>query len=96
VHIGLVGLTDKEIIEQERDIIVHAMRSGHFKFSAHAYDRCGDRSVTRRDVMEVGFNYDDWEPQEDGKHLFIGRDLDGVDLEVVAAYDGETIIVTVI
>ena len=71
------------------------LASGQFRTTLHARRRMAERMVSEMDIVEVGRTAESIEAQENGKYRLSGRDLDGDRLEVVCAYIGETLVVTV-
>ena len=78
--------------DEER--IIHALIQRDFRISLHARERMTERSVTVADIATCAktgtIKYD-----RDGKFDVVGKDLEGDDLKVVCAFDGDVLIVTI-
>jgi hypothetical protein len=81
-----------ESLEARR--IVRDLVAGNFVPTGHAEKRMAERNVSEADIQSVGHTCSSIEPQRDGKFKINGRDMDGEDLSVVCAYDGQTLIIT--
>lgn len=66
-----------------------------FILTAHAEERMSERQVDPQDIQEIGFTCFHREEQTDGKWLICGQDMEKEDLAIIAAYTGDTVIITV-
>ncbi len=74
--------------------VLNALRTGTFILSTHARLRMKERRVRFDDIVRCGQTASIALPQEDGCYKVKGVDLDGDELTVIAAFDQDTIIVT--
>lgn len=86
-------MTDLELIRRILDLVA----SGHFGLSAHAKQRMNERRVSQDDIQEAArtSHFEEIQDRAKEKILFEGLDLDGENLEVVAAYEAGVVIVSV-
>jgi len=77
------------------ETILLNLRLGDFLVSRHAKERMASRGVNRLDIQNLGDTCYRHIQQSDGKWLLTGEDLDGEVLRAVIAYDGDTVVVTV-
>jgi hypothetical protein len=82
--------------KHEEIIVIRSLASGNFVMTRHAYLRADGRTVYREDIQHVGYTADDCEHQGGSKFKVFGVDCDDESLAVVAVYDGETVVITVI
>ena len=81
-------------LSPEEARIVRALKQGDFLVTHHAEIRLRERNISFDDVVNVGFTAHLMVEQE--RHLFkiVGLDLEREMLTVIAAYDGNVLIVT--
>lgn len=79
----------------EADRILFELRVGSFRLTRHAKERMDERGVTPSDIRRCAETVRSVEEQDNGKHLITGRDISGDELQVVAVWDGETVVITV-
>ena len=86
-------MTDQELIRR----ILALVASGDFDLSAHAKQRISDRHVSQDDIQEAArtSHFEEIQDRAKEKILFEGLNLDGENLEVVAAYEAGVVIVSV-
>lgn len=75
--------------------ILHELRTGLFRITRHAKERMDERGITPSDIRRCAEIASSIHEQENGKYLITGRDLSGDKLRVVAVWDGETLVITV-
>ncbi len=71
-----------------------ALVQGNYRTTLHARQRMAERMVSDDDLMECGRTAGQPITQPDGKYKVKGIDLDGDDLIVICAWDGETVVIT--
>ena len=76
-------------------VVIQDLIAGDFSVSTHAVKRMQQRTVTKNDIREAARTYFSAHVQADGKASITGFDLDGEELQVIAAYDNGTVVVTV-
>ena len=86
-------MTDPELIK----LILDLVASGDFSLTFHAKDRMNQRNVSEMDIQHAAqtSHHEKVQDAKKGKILFEGQDLDGDDLEVVAAYEAGVVIISV-
>lgn len=77
------------------EAILLDLRTDRFVLTFHAIERMGERNVGRADIQEVGSNCYKHKISADGKYKLFGYDVDGDDLAIVVAFDGNTVVITV-
>lgn len=70
-------------------------RRGVFRLTRHAKERMDERGVTPSDIRRCAETVSSIREQEKGKHLIAGQDISGHELGIVAVWDGETVVITV-
>ena len=55
-----------------------------------------ERRVRFEDIRHCAETVEEIKEQGDGKFLIVGRDFDDDELKIVAAWDGDTVVITVI
>jgi hypothetical protein len=83
-------------MSSDLDRIIRDLISGNFRLTKHAKERMEERRVSREDIRCCAQTVKKTKDQGDGKYQVVGKDFDGDDLKVVAAWDGETVVITVI
>ena len=64
-----------------------------YRFERHALNRMAQRRIRRRDVENILDNYDTCHPDRQGNPCFVGYLQDGRRLRIVAAEEGNLLIV---
>ena len=75
--------------------ILNHLASGNFELTWHAEERMQERNIRFRDIQSVGQKCTKWKQQSPEKFKIWGLTLDGDEIAVVCAYDGTTLIITV-
>ena len=78
------------------ECIIHDLIVGDFRLTSHAKQRMAERRVRFEDIRRCAETVSKTNDQGNGKYLIIGKDFDGDELKVVAAREGETIVITLI
>jgi hypothetical protein len=78
------------------DRIIRDLVRGDSRLTKHAKERMEERGVQFDDIRCCGETVRKTREQDGGKFLIVGEDRGGDELKVVAAWDGETLIVTLI
>ena len=68
---------------------------GRYRITRHAKERMDERGVTSSDIRSCAKTAGSIVQQENKKHLISGFDVSGDKLRVVAVWDSETLIITV-
>lgn len=86
-------MTNPELIK----LILDLVASGDFSLTFHAKTRMNQRNVSEVDIQHAAktSHREKVQDAKKGKILFEGLDLDGEDLEVVAAYEAGVVIISV-
>ncbi len=86
-------MTDPELIK----LILNLVASGDFGLTFHAKSRMNQRGVVEADIQNAArtSHHEKVQDRAKGKIIFEGLDLDGDDLEVVAAYEAGAVIISV-
>ncbi len=80
----------------EIDRILQDLCSGNYVKTKHARIRMLERCISDQDIRSCAELPDSVEKQEDDKFLIIGEDLAYNPLKIIVAWDGETVLITVI
>lgn len=80
----------------EANRVIHDLRVGDFKLTHHAQQRMAERGVTEADIMKCAETTKSVEDQGGNTYRISGYDLAGDQLDVVAGWDEETVVITVI
>ena len=76
--------------------IIADLSSGNFRFSIHATQRTNDRRISRVDIQRAAQDCKDvWTDDTEVVHV-VGPDECGDEIEVRAAYDGGTVVITIV
>jgi hypothetical protein len=76
--------------------VVLDLSSGNFRFTLHAIGRSMGRGISFADIQSAAREYlDCWTDKDEVVHV-VGPDLDQDEIEIRAAYDGQTVVITVV
>lgn len=75
--------------------ILTDLRFGDFEITFHAKKRMMERGITVEDIQSVGATCFRHKLQSNGAWIIFGEDSDGDVIRVVCAFDGDTVIITV-
>jgi hypothetical protein len=81
-------------MSSQLDLVLASLKNGRFILNVHARKRMRERGVYFEDIVSCAQTLKQVREQENGTLKIEGEDLDGDDLTVIAAYDGETVVVT--
>jgi hypothetical protein len=83
-------------VSSDAERILHDLRSGNYGRTRHARQRMAERGVTDEDIRCCAETVRKITEQEGGKYRISGLDLSGDPLDLVAVWDGETVLISVI
>lgn len=75
--------------------IIRDLSAGNFRITSHAEQRMRERLIRFEDIRHCADTVRKTKDQGNGKYLIVGKDFDRNELKIVAAWDGETIVITV-
>jgi hypothetical protein len=78
----------------DAEAIRTSLVSGRYRVTLHARQRMGERIISDSDISHCASVATRVNEQDDGKFRVTGPDLDGDELTLICAWDGETVIVT--
>jgi hypothetical protein len=78
----------------DSNTIRSSLVSGQYRVTFHARQRMGERMISDTDINHCAFVASEIRIQGNGKFKVVGTDLDGEELIIICAWDGETIIIT--
>jgi hypothetical protein len=83
-------------MSREVDHIIRDLITGNFRLTKHANERMAERRIRFEDIRRCAETVKKTKDQGDGKYLIVGNDFDGDEIKVVAAWEGETVVITLI
>lgn len=76
-------------------VVINSLMSGDFRITSHAYDRMLERGIQKSDIMEAARTCVDCYEQKPDQFELTGYDRTGDELSIIAAYDGDVLVITV-